>query len=437
MRFKLSHIEQCEILQLVFRCFFCFTGLQCFIPVNLFSQELIIDSGFEILKENSDCVSPIQNFDKLKHWYALDATPDLFISNCGFEESDFVFWDESLRAPEGSNYAGVWSRWNSNDTYFTEGIATKLNAPLEAGATYVFRMMINNQGTFQGLDGSVAGCELDPEKHIDLYALTDSIQIFNDFGNGTSSTNAELVSSLTSMPITVEEGDEWIEVSTCFMARGGEKFFAIVLPLGSFGELPPCALTMATSGVFRSFYYAIDDLSLSKLELSIEDEIRICENQSIEIDLVSQIDNELLSSAEFSWNDGFIGPFRSFMPEGDLSITATLDCGEIPIDISIVIEDCEVNYYLPNVFTPNGDNRNDNFKIDISKNTSVSNFQLTVQDRWGNLIFITRSPERFWDGTFRSSPLASGQYFWRLNFETIVAGNNEQIVDGGSILLIR
>lgn len=62
-------------------------------------------------------------------------------------EENFIFWDGATTPYEGNNFAGIFSRWNSDDRFYSEGIATSLTQPLEAGITYLFEMAIQNQGS--------------------------------------------------------------------------------------------------------------------------------------------------------------------------------------------------------------------------------------------------------------------------------------------------
>ncbi len=52
-------------------------------------------------------------------------------------------------------------------------------------------------------------------------------------------------------------------------------------------------------------------------------------------------------------------------------------------------------YYVPNVFSPNGDGRNDFF---IGKGFNVSDFKMWIFDRWGNMIYYTNNENEPWNG---------------------------------------
>lgn len=64
----------------------------------------------------------------------------------------------------------------------------------------------------------------------------------------------------------------------------------------------------------------------------------------------------------------------------------------------------------PNTFTPNSDGVNDLFKIKIDGFVSLT--QLTIFNRYGQQVFITRSINDYWTGNKGSSPLPTGTYYW-------------------------
>ncbi|MBK9338647.1 MAG: gliding motility-associated C-terminal domain-containing protein [Lewinellaceae bacterium] len=57
----------------------------------------------------------------------------------------------------------------------------------------------------------------------------------------------------------------------------------------------------------------------------------------------------------------------------------------------------EIRWFMPNAFTPNGDGQNDGFRgkgyLD-----GVVNFNMTIWNRWGELVFETANPEEEWNG---------------------------------------
>lgn len=100
-------------------------------------------------------------------------------------------------------------------------------------------------------------------------------------------------------------------------------------------------------------------------------------------------------------------------------------------------DNCPI-YALPNVFTPNGDDLNDEF---ISfPYRSIDHVEMKIFNRWGTLVFDTTVPDIFWKGEDRNTGelCGDGVYFYIIDvFEIRLAGivpytlrGNIQLVDG-------
>ena len=67
---------------------------------------------------------------------------------------------------------------------------------------------------------------------------------------------------------------------------------------------------------------------------------------------------------------------------------------------------------IPNVFTPNGDGKNDLFEI---KSQGLEEFDLKIYDRWGVGLADLISPQQGWDGrTEAGEPVVNGTYYYIL-----------------------
>lgn len=64
---------------------------------------------------------------------------------------------------------------------------------------------------------------------------------------------------------------------------------------------------------------------------------------------------------------------------------------------------------VPNVFTPNGDGKNDEFRVAYR---SLREFHCWVYNRWGKLVYAWDDPAKGWDGTINGRPAAAGAYFY-------------------------
>jgi len=87
--------------------------------------------------------------------------------------------------------------------------------------------------------------------------------------------------------------------------------------------------------------------------------------------------------------------------------------------------------YRPNSFTPNGDGKNDVFKI---YTYNVIKLKVEIFDRWGLLIYSWDGINGSWDGTINGNPAQADVYIYKA-FMTTINGKDERWI--GSINLVR
>lgn len=68
--------------------------------------------------------------------------------------------------------------------------------------------------------------------------------------------------------------------------------------------------------------------------------------------------------------------------------------------------------YAPNAFTPNGDGMNEIFKI-VSYN--ITEFEASIYDRWGILVYKWNDKEGGWDGTYKGDAVQEDVFVWVVN----------------------
>ena len=64
---------------------------------------------------------------------------------------------------------------------------------------------------------------------------------------------------------------------------------------------------------------------------------------------------------------------------------------------------------VPNVFTPDGNGMNDEFRVVYR---SIKEFNCKVYNRWGHLVYEWSDPAKGWDGTVNGRPVAEGAYYY-------------------------
>ncbi len=88
--------------------------------------------------------------------------------------------------------------------------------------------------------------------------------------------------------------------------------------------------------------------------------------------------------------------------------------------------------YIPNTFTPNGDGKNDVFRIRTFGLSYVSAFR--VFNRWGEMVFETHDVSEGWDGTWQGKLCHPAVYVWYIQG---TCANGVELLKKGNVTLIR
>jgi gliding motility-associated-like protein len=88
---------------------------------------------------------------------------------------------------------------------------------------------------------------------------------------------------------------------------------------------------------------------------------------------------------------------------------------------------------MPSAFTPNGDGKNDFFRIPPRNSMQIDNF--SVFSRWGARVFSAANSGDGWDGSFSGRPQPAGNYVWVIRYKDLLTGKSE--MRSGTVMLIR
>lgn len=97
-----------------------------------------------------------------------------------------------------------------------------------------------------------------------------------------------------------------------------------------------------------------------------------------------------------------------------VQITTPLNC---TISDSVLVEEfCEPQFFVPNTFTPDGDGVNDLFGPD---GYNIASVEMSIFNRWGELIFTGKDATAFWDGSVNGQPVQDGVYVWKCKYRFV------------------
>ncbi len=122
--------------------------------------------------------------------------------------------------------------------------------------------------------------------------------------------------------------------------------------------------------------------------------------------------------------------------QSDVITENTIDLNGCPITntTTIVQQNCDLedfNVFIPNVFTPNGDESNNIFKIQYTGAELTEGF---IVNRWGNVVAEFGPENNSWDGTFNGEICNDGVYIYSISL-TPIGGSSQRY--NGFVTLIR
>ena len=143
-----------------------------------------------------------------------------------------------------------------------------------------------------------------------------------------------------------------------------------------------------------------------------------------------EITNLTTGADSYSWSFGDTLVYNYFQPgivtyptyvsdQYYVSLIAFNDNGCVDSTVRIINFDNSLVIYVPNVFTPDGDEFNNIFKPIFA--APVASYNLKIYNRWGEILFESNDTEVGWDGTHNGSLVQDGAYTWDIlvtTFET-------------------
>ena len=145
-------------------------------------------------------------------------------------------------------------------------------------------------------------------------------------------------------------------------------------------------------------------------------------------------------ATSYQWNFGDdessieVSPSHVYdVNEGDYSVTllATSPLGCTSEYTLTIIYEEDLVFYVPNSFTPDGDQFNQVFVPIFSSAVDQSSYHLSIFDRWGELIFESFDLHVGWDGTYKVNQgmVQDGMYIWKIDFK-LKKNDDRRLVTG-------
>lgn len=133
-----------------------------------------------------------------------------------------------------------------------------------------------------------------------------------------------------------------------------------------------------------------------------------CENMSMELMVVTPMPN-------YVWSTGESAPTITVTSPGYYSVTATQDV--CYVSTQVLVSGCNYELILPNAITPSrGDGLNDWFCIPEFFQSNIALFEISIFNRWGEMVFYSTDKNFKWDGDYKDKTTIQTVYDYVIRY---------------------
>ncbi len=174
-------------------------------------------------------------------------------------------------------------------------------------------------------------------------------------------------------------------------------------------------------------------ISIPVINLDENNNPFVCLGQSIELSVNPEDPN-----CDYTWSNGATGPVIEITPEVDFTIWVECvdEFGCVGVSDSLTVRvvppQCdESDVFIPNAFSPNGDNIND---VLFVRSKFIESMELVIVNRWGQEVFRSTDQTIGWDGTYNGESLAPDAFSFTLS---VICVDGQNYVKIGNVSIIK
>lgn len=152
------------------------------------------------------------------------------------------------------------------------------------------------------------------------------------------------------------------------------------------------------------------EVGVGRVDFTLGQDRHICHDEGV---FLSPKINNLDS---IRWSNGSTS--YAYTHEEDFTFGDTLEiiadaygCGDVRDTIYLFVDDCNCPFFVPNTFTPNSDEYNNDLRI--GHDCLFEDFSFRIFNRWGEIVFEANDPDFVWDGTYNGTIVQDGSYTWQ------------------------
>lgn len=196
-----------------------------------------------------------------------------------------------------------------------------------------------------------------------------------------------------------------------------------------------CSATISETNYIEVYHNPVADFSFFPFDADILDPIITFTNSSIN----ASIYNWIIESYGATQVENPVIEFPNDQQGNyDVMLSASTEMGCADTAYAIVPIKDVILFYIPNTFTPDGDDYNETFQPIFTSGFDPMDFHLMIFNRWGEVIFESYDASRGWDGTYGASSdrlVKDGTYVWRIEFKEVMS--DKRHTHHGHVNIIR
>jgi gliding motility-associated-like protein len=136
--------------------------------------------------------------------------------------------------------------------------------------------------------------------------------------------------------------------------------------------------------------------------------------------------------SSYEWQDGTTRPSFAVRDSGLYYVTVKNREGCVGSDTVLIDVSCRGIIQFPTAFSPNGDGLNDFFGP-VGDLSTISEFNMKVFNRWGELLFESNNPFKKWNGFYKYKKSNFDTFIWTARFKI---NNGKSESRKGSVLVL-
>jgi len=365
---------------------------------------------------SSDGVSTITNYNGALTYIFTPSGPSAGVG--GVISGMTPGTNYTVEASDGSCNSGASTSF-SNDAQLAVPVAS-ISGSLTYCAGGNTTLTANGGTSYSWTDAG--GANIGNSASVNVTQGTYTVEVTGS--NGCTDTETATVTESTNLTITITGTLTYCEgANTTLTASGGTSYTwsdgsttaSITATEGSY------TVTATTGGCSGTASADVTELAVAPIDLGSD--ITACQDSVIVLDAGS-------GYVVYTWNSGENTQTITALNSGQYSVTATDANGcNASASVNVALNECvedSFTIYIPNAFSPNSDRDNDVFRI---YGTNIADLNLTIFNRWGEIIFVANGINSSWDGTYKLRDVESDVYAYLVHIQ--LPSGNRQTYRGG------